>query len=192
MKGLEMARLGSIADIRAGYPFRSGVLTALNGNCAVVQAKDLKEVLLTNDMPFAKFDVEKVKPPHLLKKNDILLSSRGEFRASLFLSTQRAVASNLLFVISVADRCFLPEYLVMYLNSKAGRAQMNSRQTLGTVAAIIRSELEQIEIPELTLEKQKALSQAYLLLKKEERLSEQLLNYKKMMLEYALFKNMGE
>ena len=69
---------------------------------------------------------------------------------------------------------------------------MNSRQTLGTVAAIIRSELEQIEIPELTLKKQKALSQAYLLLKKEEKLSEQLLNYKKMMLEYALFKNMGE
>ena len=187
-----MTFLCDIAEIRAGYPFRGSIPTVQNGNCTVVQPKDLSTPIITDKTPLAQFNAEKLKLVHLLKNNDVLLSSRGEFKASLFASERQTVASNSIFVLSVENRLFLPEYVVMYLNSKQGQAQINSRQTTATVKAIVRTQIERLFIPPLPLKTQVALSQAFFLLKKERELSEELLNRKELMIEYALTKITGE
>lgn len=187
-----MTFLRDIAEIRAGYPFRGSVPAVQDGNCAVVQPKNLSAPAITDGTPLARFNAERLKPAHLLKNNDVLLSSRGEFKASLFMSKHQTVASSSIFVVSVADRRFLPEYIVMYLNSKQGQAQMNSRQGTATVKAIVRSQIERLSVPLLPLKTQVALSQAFFLLKKERELSERLLNRKELMIEYALTKITGE
>lgn len=187
-----MTFLRDIAEIRAGYPFRGRIPTVQNGNCAVVQPKDLSAPAITGKTSLARFSAERLKPAHLLKNNDVLLSSRGEFKAALFASENQTVASNSIFVVSVADRRFLPEYIVMYLNSKQGQAQINSRQTTATVKAIVRSQIERLSVPLLPLKTQTALAQAFFLLKKERELSERLLNRKELMIEYALTLAAGE
>ena len=178
-----MTFLRDIAEIRAGYPFRGSVPAVQDGNCAVVQPKNLSAPAITDGTPLARFNAERLKPAHLLKNNDVLLSSRGEFKASLFMSKHQTVASSSIFVVSVADRRFLPEYIVMYLNSRQGTA---------TVKAIVRSQIELLSVPPLPLKTQTALSQAFFLLKKERELSEELLNRKELMIEYALTKITGE
>lgn len=180
-----MTQLCDIAEIRAGYPFRGAVPNIPDGLCQVVSPKDVFSGGVIDEAPL-RFTPERLKSDYLLKKGDILLSSRGEFKAALYKGTKKTIASNLLFVLSVQDKNFLPEYIVFYLNSQSGQAQMSARKNTGTLQAIIRSEIERLDIPLLSLKKQKLLSETYFLLLQEKELFRRLAEKQTKLLEYAL------
>ena len=130
-----MTRLCDIAEIRAGYPFRGAVPNMSDGLYQVVQPKDVIGGGIIADVPVC-FTPKHFKKGYLLKAEDVLLSSRGEFKAALYQGAHDAIASNLLFVLSVRDKHFLPKFLVFYLNSKSGQAQMSSRRNPGTLRVL--------------------------------------------------------
>lgn len=156
-----------------------------DGICQVIQPKDVFGRGIINEVAL-RFTPERLKPDYLLKGKDILLSSRGEFKAALYKGKCKTLASNLLFVLSVKEKDFLPEYLVFYLNSKSGQAQMAARKNPGTLQAIVRSGIESLDIPPLPLKKQKLLSETYFLLLREIELSQRLAKEKTKLLELAL------
>lgn len=156
-----------------------------DGKCQVIQPKDVFGGGIINEIAL-RFTPERLKPDHLLKDGNILLSSRGEFKAALYKGNNKTIASNLLFVLSVKEKYFLPEYLVFYLNSKSGQAQMTARKNPGTLQAIVRSGIESLDIPSLPIKKQKLLAETYFLLLREKELSQRLAEEKTKLLELAL------
>ena len=180
-----MTLLCDIAEIRAGYPFRGAVPNMPDGLYQVIQPKDVFGGGIIDEVAL-RFTPERLKPDYLLKDGQILLSSRGECKAALYKGTHDALASNLLFVLSVRNKNFLPEFLVFYLNSKSGQAQMASRKHPGTVQAIVRSGIEGLDIPLLPLKRQKLLAETYFLLLHEKELSQRLAEEKTKLLELAL------
>ena len=180
-----MTLLCEIAEIRAGYPFRGAVPDMPDGLCQVIQPKDVFGGGIIDEVAL-RFTPERLKPDYLLKNGQILLSSRGEFKAALYKGKGKSLASNLLFVLSVRKKEFLPEYLVFYLNSKSGQAQMASRKNPGPLQAIVRSGIEGLDIPLLPLKRQKLLAEMYFLLLHEKELSQRLAEEKTKLLELAL------
>ncbi len=180
-----MTQLYDIAEIRAGYPFRGAVPNMPDGLYQVVQPKDVFEGGIINEVSLC-FTPERFKQNYLLKDGDVLLSSRGEFKAALYKGTHDALASNLLFVLSVRNKNFLPEFLVFYLNSKSGQAQMAARKNTGTLQAIVRSGIESLDIPSFPLKRQRLLAETYFLLLRERELSRRLTEKKTKLLELAL------
>ncbi len=180
-----MTLLCDIAEIRAGYPFRESVPDMPDGLCQVIQPKDVFGGGIIDKVAL-RFTPERLKPDYLLKNGQLLLSSRGEFKAALYKGKEKSLASNLLFVLSVRKKEFLPEYLVFYLNSKSGQAQMASRKNPGTLQAIVRSGIEGLDIPLLPLKRQKLLAEMYFLLLHEKELSQRLAEEKTKLLELAL------
>ena len=180
-----MTLLCDIAEIRAGYPFRESVPDMPDGLCQVIQPKDVFGGGIIDKVAL-RCTPERLKPDYLLKNGQLLLSSRGEFKAALYKGKEKSLASNLLFVLSVRKKEFLPEYLVFYLNSKSGQAQMASRKNPGTLQAIVRSGIEGLDIPLLPLKRQKLLAEMYFLLLHEKELSQRLAEEKTKLLELAL------
>ena len=180
-----MTQLCNIAEIRAGYPFRGSVPNMPDGLCQVIQPKDVFGGGIIEEAAL-RFSPERLKPGHLLKNGDVLLSSRGEFKAALYKGTRKTLASNLLFVLSVRNKDFLPEYLVFYLNSKSGQAQISAYKNTGALPAIIRSGIERLDIPLLPIKRQKLLAETYFLLLREKELSQKLAEEKTKLLELAL------
>ena len=180
-----MTLLCDIAEIRAGYPFRESVPDMPDGLCQVIQPKDVFGGGIIDKVAL-RSTPERLKPDYLLKNGQLLLSSRGEFKAALYKGKEKSLASNLLFVLSVRKKEFLPEYLVFYLNSKSGQAQMASRKNPGTLQAIVRSGIEGLDIPLLPLKRQKLLAEMYFLLLHEKELSQRLAEEKTKLLELAL------
>lgn len=105
-----MTQLYDIAEIRAGYPFRGAVPNMPDGLYQVVQPKDVFEGGIINEVSLC-FTPERFKQNYLLKDGDVLLSSRGEFKAALYKGTHDALASNLLFVLSVRNKNFCRNFL---------------------------------------------------------------------------------
>ena len=156
-----------------------------DGKCQVIQPKDVFGGGIINEIAL-RFTPERLKPDHLLKDGNILLSSRGEFKAALYKGNNKTIASNLLFVLSVKEKYFLPEYLVFYLNSKSGQAQMAARKNPGALQAIVRSGIESLDVPLLPIKRQKLLAETYFLLLREKELSQRLAEEKTKLLELAL------
>ena len=86
-----------------------------------------------------------------------MLSNRGLFRALLFDSNEATIVSNAFFVITVTDKNILPEYLSVFLNSALGQKEMSRRQETTTIPALTRTQVEQIKLPVVSLEKQQKL-----------------------------------
>ncbi len=143
--------LKNIAKIRLGYTFRERIGVVPEGNLSVIQQKDLS--------CFEPIKIEGAKIPlsHLLKKGEVLLSNRGLFRALLFDNNEATIVSNAFFVITVTDKNILPEYLSVFLNSALGQKEMNRKQETTTTPSLTRTHVEQIKIPDISLEKQKKL-----------------------------------
>ena len=99
----------------------------------------------------------KVPESQLLQFGDVILSSRGYFKAVVFNSRLSAVASLSVFVIRLQTNSILPEYLAICLNS----AEIQNFLEQAAKGSIMRSlrlrDLIEMKIPVIGLDKQKML-----------------------------------
>lgn len=162
-----MVKLTDIVDIRSGYNFREGIPEAENGNLQVIQFKDLSGLILEDNPNRLLVLKEQIKTNHWLNFNDILLSNRGNYKSAVNRCEKPCIASGVFFVLTVKDNKFLPEYIAIFLNSVEGQKALSARQNSAGVSSIIRSELTQIDIPFIPLEKQKQVVELFQLYEKE-------------------------
>lgn len=80
--------------------------------------------------------------------DDVLVTARGTQLRAAFVphETAGAIASANLLVVRLRRDCLLPEVLVAYLDTTAGRAQLLSNATASTVAAITPRALGSLEV----------------------------------------------
>src|SRR5579883_2600296 len=125
--------LGNIAEIQTGYSFRGAVKGEGRGT-AVVQARDIAGLYCSGA------GLPRVEQPlaanRLLRDGDILLTSRGSFRASVAKFAVPTVASSSLYVLRITDDSILPEFLALYLNSPAAQAYFKQNAKGATIQSV--------------------------------------------------------
>lgn len=165
--------LDSICEICLGYAFRSKILPENGGTISVIQPKNILSRDFSN---LVKVSDKTVRRKHCLNKNSILITNRGVFKSCVFNSSKNTVASGGIFILSVKDDSnILPEYISAYLNSSEGQKQLFSLQEVMTIPAITLKTLKQVEIPLISLEKQRKLSEIVKLYERKTTLLKELL-----------------
>lgn len=147
-------KLGEVAEIQSGYSFRGAVGNDGTGTM-VVQARDISGLIIGADLlPRVQQDFPKAK---LLHEGDMLLTSRGSFRAGVARFDVPAVASSSLFTLRLRDKSYLPEFLALYLNSGQAQSYMTQSAKGATIQSLSISDLAGLSIPVLPIERQKLL-----------------------------------
>jgi restriction endonuclease S subunit len=147
-------KLGEATEIQTGYSFRSAVREDGIGTM-IVQARDINGLIIESDhLPRVQQDFPKAK---LLKNGDMLLTSRGAFRAGVANFNVPAVASSSLFTLRLRDKLFLPEFLALYLNSIQAQSYMTQNAKGATILSLSISDLADLSIPAVPIERQKLL-----------------------------------
>lgn len=148
-------RLYEIANIRSGYSFRVKIIDVDDGKLSVIQAGDVKGIYI-NEKDLVRID-EDYSPDRLCQNNDILLTSRGTFRAGLGRFGRPTIASSSLFVIRIVSKDFLPEYVAIYLNSETAQYYLDQNAKGATIQSISIDDLKNLPIPYITLENQRVI-----------------------------------
>ncbi len=159
--GMINKRLKNIADIVAGYTFRTALQTQKDGKALVVRAKDISNLFI-EDQNLIKVDHQKYKTKAVIKKNDVIISVRGKFQAGVYKGDlKNIIASSSVYILRITDVNVLSEYLAIYLNSKIGQREINKTLTGGAIKTILRKDLENLNIVIPEIKKQKTIIDLY-------------------------------
>ena len=147
-------KLGDIALIRPGLPFRSRVESEADGDVAVIQARDLRDDGIVSIEGAARLRFLPASPKDgFLKPRDVVLQPRGtRFPAAIFEPTAfPAVAAAPIYMLRADTSRVLPEFLVAVLMSPATQAVLRQSAVGTYVPQVPRRAIEnlQIELPDL-------------------------------------------
>lgn len=149
---LQVTKLSSIAVIRSGYSFRGPVAHKDKGIYGVIQAKDIKGLyiderkLIRSNQYFSE--------ERLQKTGDILLSSRGSFRATVYGLNRPTVAASSVFVLRLTSNKFTPEFIAAYLDSAAAQNYFFQNAHGATIQSLNLDSLNNLKVPVIPVEQQ--------------------------------------
>ncbi len=147
--------LSEIANIQSGYSFRVKVVNVDNGKLGVIQAKDING-LYVDEHGLARIDQDYAET-RIQQDGDILLTSRGSFRAGVGKFSKPTIASSSLFTIRLTSEEFLPEYVSIYLNSDAAQYYFSQSAKGATIQSLVIDDLRNLSIPRIPLENQQII-----------------------------------
>jgi restriction endonuclease S subunit len=148
-------QLSELANIQSGYSFRTKVVNVDSGRLGVIQAKDVNGLYI-DESNVARIDQEYAET-RIQQDGDILLTSRGSFRAGVGKFSKPTIASSSLFSIRLTSGDFLPEYVAIYLNSETAQYYFSQSAKGATIQSLSIDDLRSLNIPYLTLENQQII-----------------------------------
>ena len=139
-----MKELGQLFTISTGFTFRDAIARLGAGKVGVVQSGDITTANLSG-VARVTFD----KADHLLKADDILLSSRGKFVArTVTADLLPAVAASSVIVLRPVNSGASSRFVARFLNSTRGQ-ELLSRLKSGSYIKTLRvSDLKTIKVPQ--------------------------------------------
>lgn len=155
--------LKDITEVIAGYTFRTALQTRESGSLFVLQAKDISDGLSIHAESLDQINFECSRSKAIVHAGDVIISSRGGFRAGVLNSddSQNIVATSSVFILRLKTDTISPEFLAVFLNSLVGQKQLNEKATGAVINTILRKDLENIPIPLPDLKKQEKIVQLY-------------------------------
>ena len=150
-----MEKLGQVASIRMGYPFRSRLEHDAAGAVAVVQMKDIDDGSLLHLEDAVRVDMPDFNAHHLIRPGDLVFRSRGRTNSVALISEDvgPAVLAAPMLLIRPVD--VLPAYLLWYINLPTIQAALAAQAEGTAVRMISKTALEALEIPVPSRRKQK-------------------------------------
>ncbi|MFH1900575.1 MAG: restriction endonuclease subunit S [Patescibacteria group bacterium] len=168
-----------IALVIAGYTFRTALKPHLNGSLAVIQAKDISSDLYINKNNLTKIDLQKYQTNAIIERSDIIISSRGNFKANVIKdNTNNIIAASSVYVLRLLNKDVSPEYLAIYLNSLSGQKKIKEKRTGSVIKTILRKDLEDLKIPIPDQDTQQKIIELY----KNNKAQQKLLTKKKILI----------
>jgi hypothetical protein len=141
-------RLGDLAQVTTGFPFRGKVLPEEGGDLAVLQIKDLSTQGELDLATALRIHSNRTHHKHLLMPGDVLLQSRGtQNPVAVFDSSTRAIAALGLHIIRLQPNVLRPEFLFWYLNHPKTQERLRDVARGSTVAFIAKSDAEDFAVP---------------------------------------------
>lgn len=170
-------KLKQIAEIQAGYSFRSRLEPDLKGGVRVIQMKDLNDENIVSCEKLIRVSMETSKVGHFVKKGDLFFRSRGSQPSSAVLLEEiekAVVAAPLLRIRLKKPETVLPEYLNWYISQHEAQNFLKSRATGSMQMMIGIDVLEQLEIPVPDTNVQKAVVELARLAEQEQQLMQKM------------------
>ena len=151
-------KLGDIATVQMGFPFRSRIEPDKDGNVSVIQMSNLGENNLKAHTDLLKVYLKNISHKHLVKQKDLIFRSRGKTINAVIIDKEieQAVVAAPLIRIRVTEKDVIPEYLLWFMNQPLSQAFLHGRATGTSMPMIGKSTLEdlRITIPDLETQRQ--------------------------------------
>lgn len=177
---MQTKKLKNITEIILGYTFRESIVQNKYGNYSVILAKDINSGAPLEPSNLSKISLNTANPTALIKPNDILLSSRGVFKAAVFSdNTTNIIAASSVFILRPTTKDILPQYLAILLNSTIGQTKIQKIITGSSIKTILKSDLENIDIELPPLENQKTIIEIIKNLNHQEKILEEKISLNK-------------
>lgn len=154
-------KLSEIADVLSGYTFRRAVVASNDEGVGVIRVQDIKDRLVIKDEALVKTLLDSSRTSAFVSTGDVVVGSRGFFKAAVVQSNKPIVASSSVYVLKFKDKRFLPEFLAIYMNSTIAQKEMNKIAKGSSISIIFRRDLVDLEIPLKPLEEQRKLVDLY-------------------------------
>jgi len=147
-------KISLISEIFAGYTFRVPIKGVIGG-LSVLQAKNITENILIEAAELTRIERNTSHTKAFAQSGDIAIGSRGIFRSGVIRTDHDVLASSSVYLLRIKDKAsILPEYLAVYLNSAAGQKKLAHVLTTGTIRTLKKKDLEDIEIPVPSVDRQ--------------------------------------
>lgn len=169
-------RLRHIATLRSGYPFRSRIEEAADGNAQLIQMRDLDYHSLKVRGPLKRVDIPDLSEKFLLREGDILFSGRGTNNVAIIVENLQGptLIPSMLYLIRVKSAVVDPHYLVWYLNQGTAQRYLQSRSIGSVMSVINKKDLAELPVPIPPLDLQVSIATTDRLLRREAELTDQL------------------
>lgn len=160
-------KLGDLAEVQMGYPFRSRLEPDPEGDVAVIQMKDIDDANLLHTAQALRVALPTIKTHHLLRAGDVLFRSRG--RSNGVAEVMEGICPAVLAAPMLLIRPYnvLPAYLCWYINTPATQAQLAAMAEGTSVQMISTEALRALEVPLPSLDKQQNIARAAALAEQE-------------------------
>lgn len=194
---LLIMKLIEIADIKIGYNYKRESSSRNDKDVQitivpVLQPRNAQSLCLDNVSGLEQASIVDAKDKYFLSTDEILFSNKGDFKAFAWLGNKKVIASSAFYRIKLKNNSYLPAYVATYLNSSSGKSQLNLRQNTERVSTITISDVEQIDIPFIPLEKQKQIIELFLLYEKEVDIMEKIKQNRKKLINSILSQTIKE
>lgn len=170
MIDVNITTLGSLAEVRSGYPFRGPVPAVENGPVRVVQMRDVDPAGEVDWSGVASTELEGRKDPDWIAPGDVLFASRGYryYAACVDSVPGPAVCGQHLFHISVRPSApVLPSFLAWQINQPPLQKLLDKMAEGSSQLSIRRGVLESLPIALPTLAAQHKIVELVRLAKRE-------------------------
>ncbi len=158
-----LCTLGDAANLRSGYPFRSGLTPDPDGTIAVVQGRDVEADRLHFRPvgPLVRIMKEELRrvSEHFLQTGDVLLMARGPRNYAAVVEADisdigPAIAVGSFHVITPDPSKLVPLYLAWWLSQEAAQNHFRTSNT-GTTIPMISLDavrLSPLQLPPLSVQ----------------------------------------
>lgn len=182
-----MTKLKDIAIIRTGVYLKS----TPSPDVYYLQANDFGEggILRPNVIPMTSADWRTAR--HLLTADDLLLAAKGgrNFCTAAPVHIGRCVASPSFLIIRINNpTLILPEYVCGFFNLPITQQLLTVQSKGSAIVSLSKSDLEEIEIPLPSLERQQACIALTRLHHQEQALYKAIAEQRKQIMDYKLTK----
>ena len=181
-------RLSDIATIQVGYQARGRIEENLDADFTILRSQDFDEngkLLLDSAMQFSPSPM--IDPEnYLVDVGDILVQARGQNHLAYIINKplEKTVASNTFYIVRIQGReRVLSSYLTWWINQTKVQAYFKQERGVSTIPFISKSVLSQAPILVPPLEIQKKICDLIDLWRREQLLSQQLLEKKDVLIQ---------
>lgn len=170
-------KLGDIAEVRAGYPFRKQIQDRPEGDTRVIQMKNIDEITGIGWNKLSRTDLEGKRSPDWMQPEDIVFAARGNrnFAVCLDEVPEKTVCSPHFYQLHVRDtKQILPAFLTWQINQAPAQQYFAVSAEGSMIRSIRRGILESLPVVIPSMEQQTAIveldkrvKQEHILLKKK-------------------------
>ena len=181
-------RLGDIADIRSGHPFRGSIEPDVNGDVHVVQVRNTKSTGEIVQDEVITTTLTSKKQPDWLKSGDILFVAKGAKHYSALVADlpKQTVCSPHFFLVRIKPEfkeLVTPEFVCWQLNQLPAQRYFQTTAEGSLYLSVRRQILEYVPITMLPIEKQRQLTAMHRCAVKERKVLQQLIDNRQQQLE---------
>ena len=173
--------LGEVATLRAGYPFRAGVVPDPVGTIAVIQGRDVDAsthcIPFPHKLPRIVPDGMRSPADHFVTKDEILLMARGPRNYAALVGPDvppQTIAVASFHIIRVEPRLVVPGFLAWFLNQEGAQMFFRSRNSATTIPMITLEALRSLPVNLPPLHQQHRISTLNDLFERERQLMDTL------------------
>jgi restriction endonuclease S subunit len=191
-KNVNLISLLRYQGLSSGYSFRGKIRKIHNGGARVIQLKDFENNYSSIGEDCYLVDAEKIKSKYYLSDGDILFISKGTNNYALVyeqVDDMPTIASSALFTIRLNANLANPKYIAWYINQVDVQNYLKSNEAGTYVTSINKKTIEEIPIKLPSLATQNKIAIIASLHKKEQIISQEILELKHTYITNQLLKN---